>query len=289
MPLPELQHRLSNLTSLDRCYGQLHASPADLQRLLVQLQGERAQPCTLMRLLSAWPAEQHDALQLRSPGWRNWAAFTGLTPSSAMTQAENPYRQDVFLRMIFGSRRIVSSSASGLNTSRCSSRFCSAVVLHHLPPCSTSAAGRCVWFGPDSPAQRRLVLRAGHQSPARSPLVRRCCARPVFPNKALHPVCFRPVRAHPGRSAGTDRLCQFGVQPSHAEFDLHGSAAVADRAGPIRCALCHVLRLGARYARGLSPIRATSGGRQFETYPHQDPYHYPPCLAGSGAAGWVSP
>ena len=64
MPLPELQHRLSNLTRLDRCYGQLHASPADLQRLLVQLQGEGAQPCSLKRLLTAWPAEQHDALRL---------------------------------------------------------------------------------------------------------------------------------------------------------------------------------------------------------------------------------
>ena len=37
MPLPELQHRLNNLTSLDRCYGQLHASPEDVQRLLEQL------------------------------------------------------------------------------------------------------------------------------------------------------------------------------------------------------------------------------------------------------------
>ena len=64
MPLPELQHRLSNLTRLDRCYGQLHASPADLQRLLVQLQGEGAQPASVKRLLTAWPAEQHDALRL---------------------------------------------------------------------------------------------------------------------------------------------------------------------------------------------------------------------------------
>ena len=64
MPLPELQHRLSNLTRLDRCYGQLHASPGDMQRLLVQLQGEGARPCSLKRLLNAWPAEQHDALRL---------------------------------------------------------------------------------------------------------------------------------------------------------------------------------------------------------------------------------
>ena len=64
MPLPELQHRLSNLTSLDRCYGQLHASPADVQRLLVQLQGEGAQSCSLKRLLAHWPVEQHDALRL---------------------------------------------------------------------------------------------------------------------------------------------------------------------------------------------------------------------------------
>ena len=67
MPLPELHHRLSNLTSLDRCYEQLHASPEDLQRLLVQLQelqGEAAQPCSLRRLLNAWPVEQHDDLRL---------------------------------------------------------------------------------------------------------------------------------------------------------------------------------------------------------------------------------
>ena len=64
MSLPELHHRLSNLTSLDRCYGQLHANPEDLQRLLVQLQGEAAQPCSLRRLLNAWPVEQHDELKL---------------------------------------------------------------------------------------------------------------------------------------------------------------------------------------------------------------------------------
>ena len=52
MPFPELQHRLNNLTSLDRCYEQLHASPLDLQRLLAQLQTEG--PCSLERLLSAW-------------------------------------------------------------------------------------------------------------------------------------------------------------------------------------------------------------------------------------------
>ena len=64
MSLPELQQQLNNLTSLDRCYGQLHASSADVQQLLVQLQGERAQPCSLTRLLSHWPAEQHDELRL---------------------------------------------------------------------------------------------------------------------------------------------------------------------------------------------------------------------------------
>ena len=64
MPLPEIEHRLSNLTSLDRFYEQLHASTADVQRLLVQLQGEGAQSCSLTRLLSAWPVEQHDALRL---------------------------------------------------------------------------------------------------------------------------------------------------------------------------------------------------------------------------------
>ena len=62
MPLPELQHRLENLTSLDRCYGQLHASPEVVQQLLVQLQGEGS--CSITRLLSAWPVEQHDELRL---------------------------------------------------------------------------------------------------------------------------------------------------------------------------------------------------------------------------------
>ena len=64
MPLPELQQRLSNLTSLDLRYGHLHASPGDLQRLLVQLQGEEAQFCSLKGLLAAWPVEQHDDLRL---------------------------------------------------------------------------------------------------------------------------------------------------------------------------------------------------------------------------------
>ncbi len=64
MPLLEIQHRLNNLTSLDRCYGELHASPADVQRLLEQLQSEGDQSCHLMHLLRAWPDEQHDALRL---------------------------------------------------------------------------------------------------------------------------------------------------------------------------------------------------------------------------------
>ena len=64
MPLPELQCRLNNLTSLDRCYDELHSSSADVQRLLEQLHSEEGQTCSLMRLLSAWPAEQHDAVRL---------------------------------------------------------------------------------------------------------------------------------------------------------------------------------------------------------------------------------
>ena len=62
LPLLELQHRLKSLTSLDRTYEQLHASPQDLLRLLVKLQNEG--PCPLRRLLNAWPAEQHDILRL---------------------------------------------------------------------------------------------------------------------------------------------------------------------------------------------------------------------------------
>ena len=98
MPLPELQHRLNDLTSLDRCYGELHASPADVQRLLEQLHSEGDQPCHLMHLLRAWPDEQHDALRLSLTwlaklGCIQWSNSLG----SAMTQAENPYQQEVFL------------------------------------------------------------------------------------------------------------------------------------------------------------------------------------------------
>lgn len=64
VPLSDLEHQLNNLTSLDRCYSELRASPADLQRLLEQLQKVEAQPCTLACLFSAWPAEKHDALRL---------------------------------------------------------------------------------------------------------------------------------------------------------------------------------------------------------------------------------
>ena len=62
MNLPELQERLNNLTNLDRCYEQLHATPSDLQRLLAQLQSKG--PCPLKSLLAAWPEEQHDVLRL---------------------------------------------------------------------------------------------------------------------------------------------------------------------------------------------------------------------------------
>ena len=72
LSLPELQHRLNNLTSLDRFYEQLHASPLVLQQLLVQLQSEG--PCPLEQLLSAWPAARHDVLRLSL----TWLAKLGL-------------------------------------------------------------------------------------------------------------------------------------------------------------------------------------------------------------------
>ena len=60
--LPELQHLLNNLTSLDRFYEQMHASPSVLQQLLCQIQSEG--PCPLRRILIAWPVEHHDVLTL---------------------------------------------------------------------------------------------------------------------------------------------------------------------------------------------------------------------------------
>ena len=64
MPLSELQQRLNTLTSLDRCYEELHASPADVQRLLVQLHSVGDHGSSLTRLLSTWNPEQHDSLRL---------------------------------------------------------------------------------------------------------------------------------------------------------------------------------------------------------------------------------
>ena len=62
MPLPDVQYRLNNLSTLDSMHENLHACPLDLQRLLLQLQGEG--PCPLRRLLMAWPSEMHDVLSL---------------------------------------------------------------------------------------------------------------------------------------------------------------------------------------------------------------------------------
>ena len=38
----------------------------------------------------------------------------------------------------------------------------------------------------------------------------------------------------------------------------------------------------------LKPHPRMKWGRQFETYPHQDPYHYPQPVEGCGSPGWVS-
>ena len=62
LSLRELEHRLNNLTSLDRRYEQLHAGRMDLKRLLVQLHSEGPSPLKL--LLSSWPHEKHDELKL---------------------------------------------------------------------------------------------------------------------------------------------------------------------------------------------------------------------------------
>ena len=64
MSLPEVQHRLENFSSLDRCYEQLRASPGDVQRILEQLQSGGNQPRPLRHLLSAWPAHKHDGVRL---------------------------------------------------------------------------------------------------------------------------------------------------------------------------------------------------------------------------------
>ena len=80
MPLPELQQRLNNFTSLDLCYGELHASPKDVQRLLVQLHDEEPRPA-LSRTCSAPGTLRNTILcSLRSSGWRRWAVFVGLNP-----------------------------------------------------------------------------------------------------------------------------------------------------------------------------------------------------------------
>ena len=162
MPLPELQHRLGNLTSLDRCYGHLRAKPAHVQRLLVQLEGGEGESCCLARLITAWPVDQHDDLMLSLTCWRNLAHSLVSPLGSAMNQAENPYRQDVFLEDL-RYEKDHNSSVFGLNTS-------DAALLAAPWPDSFLYRARhrlradAARFCPDSPAQRWLVLRSGYQS-----------------------------------------------------------------------------------------------------------------------------
>ena len=95
---------------------------------------------------------------------------------------------------ICGSRRIVSSSVFGLNTSRCSSLFLapwSHSVFHSARHRLRADAAR---FCPDSSAQMTAGITGRTSTLARSPLVRRCCARRYFATSSLHPFCFRPVR-----------------------------------------------------------------------------------------------
>ena len=76
LPLHQLELRLENLTSLDCCYQELHAAPVDIRRLLLLLHNEN--PCSFNQLLTAWPPEQHDTLQLSITwlaklGFINWS------------------------------------------------------------------------------------------------------------------------------------------------------------------------------------------------------------------------
>ena len=64
MPLSQLEHDLNNLTTLDCVYGDLHAPPADVQRLVLLIDREAPNSCNLFRLLSNWPPERHDSLCL---------------------------------------------------------------------------------------------------------------------------------------------------------------------------------------------------------------------------------
>ena len=129
MPLPELQYRLNTLTSLDQAIARHSTQLRDCWSI------QRSSPTLLSARLLRRPAEQHDSLYVAT--WlRNWV-LSLLTLNCAMTQSENPTgRMFEDLRH----QRIVRSSASGLNTSRCNSPFCSAVT--HI---GTSVAGR--WLG----------------------------------------------------------------------------------------------------------------------------------------------
>ena len=87
---------------------------------------QNIQPCTLNTLLSDWPYAQHDDYSYRSHGWRSWVLFTGLIHHYSNDSKRKLYREDVFPHDL--RYRIASSSGSGMNISRYSFPFCSAVV-----------------------------------------------------------------------------------------------------------------------------------------------------------------
>ena len=252
MPLPELQHRLSNLTSLDRAMGSFMPAQQMCSGCWFSSKAREAQSLSLSfaKRLARRAARCAAAVA-------HLVGETGLyslvsPPGSAMTQAENPYRQDVFLedlrqqkdrqqqriwaehqqmQLSFLRRRGLTASSTVLDIGCGPMRLGSALF-----PCSTTAG-----------------ITGRTSTLARSPLVRRCCVRLVFRNRLPTP-CLPPTSSSSPRLIGRCRSL-LPIRCSAISRSIRSSRPCCScrPCWPQRRALCHVLRAGARSSLAFSP------------------------------------
>ena len=204
-----------------------------------------------------------------------------------MTQAENPYRQEVFLedlrhqndrqkqriwaehqemQLSFLRRRGLTSSSTVLDIGCGPMRLGSALI-----PLLEDGW----YYGQDI-------------NPGTIAFGERCCARRVFPNRLLTPICLRAVRVHP-----VDRPVQIAFANSvfsHLSLNsiftaLQQLQTVLSPTG-VLFATFFALEPGRPW---LMPHPRNKWGRQFHTFPSQDPYHPPSPFARFGASGRLSP
>ena len=193
---------------------------------------------------------------------------------NAMTQAENPYRQEVFLEDL---RQQKNRQQQRIWAEHQQMQL-SFLQRHGLKSSSTVLDIGCGPLRLGS-ALIPLLETAGitdrTSTPTRSPLAKRCCARQVFLKRRPTP-CFASdqFRAQPGRSACAD--CFANSVFSHLTLNSTFTALLQLQnvlaPSGVLYATFFALEPGRQW---LQPHPRNKWGREFETYPHQDPYHYP--------------